>query len=170
MAMQDKAGNWHHSASRARLHDEMAESKGKSSGVVQKKDSADKGPGEPGNKSHTPGPTETPIEQHVEEHGPAHAVNYRHDEDTGKHVVTSFHGDAKPIDGMGGGEKEAGEAHMTHPGVHVSHHKTQHAAHQHMSKAMGMGHEQEDEETPDETEEEGAMAPSGSAGGIPGLS
>lgn len=163
MAMQDKAGNWHHSASRARLHDDMAESKGKSSGVVQKKDSADAG-----GKSHIPGPTETPIEDHVQEHGPAHAVNYRHDEASGKHVVTSFHGDAKPLDGMGGGEKEDGEAHMSHPGVHVSHHKTHHAAMQHIQKAMGA----HDEETPDEADEEpeGAMAPSGSAGGIPGLS
>jgi hypothetical protein len=162
MAMQDKSGQWHHSASRARLHDEMAESKGKSSGVVQKKDSADAG-----GKSHTPGPTETPIEDHVQEHGPAHAVNYRHDEATGKHVVTSFHGDAEPKDGMGGGESAEGSEH-THPGVHISHHKTTRAAHQHIAKAMG--HEQEDEETPDsEPEGEGAMASSGS-GGIPGLS
>jgi hypothetical protein len=162
MAMQDKSGNWHHSASRARLHDEMAESKGKSSGVVQKKDSADAG-----GKSHTPGPTETPIEDHVQEHGPAHAVNYRHDEATGKHVVTSFHGDAEPKDGMGGGESAEGSEH-THPGVHISHHKTHHAAMQHMQHAMG-AHD-ESEETPDEADEEPAMAPSGSAGGIPGLS
>jgi hypothetical protein len=164
MAVRAKDGSNHHSASRALLHDEMAQSRGKSSGVVQKKDSADKGPGEPANKSHHPGPTETPIQDHVEEHGPAHAMNYMHDEADGMHHVTTYHGDAKPQDGMGGGEHEGGD----HPGIHHSRHKTHHAAMQHMQHAMG-AHD-ESEETPDEADEEPAMAPSGSAGGIPGLS
>jgi hypothetical protein len=132
MAVTAKDGSHHHSASRALLHDEMAASRGKSSGVVQKKDSADKGPGEPANKSHIPGPTETPIADHVMEHGPAHTVHYSHDEATGKHTVTSYHGDAKPLDGMGGGDSAEGSEHMNHPGVHHSVHKTHHAAHEHM--------------------------------------
>jgi hypothetical protein len=171
MAVKAKDGTVHHSASRALLHDEMAQSRGKSSGVVQKKDSADKGPGQPGNKSHEPGPTETPIQDHVEEHGPAHTVHYSHDEATGKHTVTSYHGDAKPLDGMGGGDSAEGSEHMNHPGVHHSVHKTKHAAHEHMGKSMGMDHENEDspEEPDDETPDSQQDQMAGSRG-IPGLS
>jgi hypothetical protein len=175
MAVTAKDGSRHHSASRALLHDEMAQGHGRSSGVIQKKDSSDKGPGA---MTH-PAPTKTPIDEHVSEHGPAHTLNYHHDEvGDGMHHVSSYHGDAvapahhggvggqggEAKDGMGGGEHEGGE----HPGAHHSRHKTHHAAHQHMAKAMGTGHEEEDEETPDSDDQPGSDE--GGASGIPGLS
>lgn len=171
MAVQAKDGSRHHSASRARLHDEMSAKSGSAVTPI-KKDSSDAGPG---GMTH-PAPTATPIQEHVDEHGPAHSVTYQHDEAGGKHIVTSYHGDAKmpggqggeAQDGEGGGEEPMGEKHMDHPGVHVSHHKTSHAAHAHMKHAMGMSHEEEEEnEEPDSHAE-----PDGDengASGIPGL-
>lgn len=139
MAMQDGKGNWHHSASRAKLSDEMAGNKGASSGVKQMKDSADAGKGAMG-KTHHPGPTEEPIEEHVEEHGPAHGMHHEHDQATNMHHVASFHGDAK-----------VGE--MDHPHTHHSQHRTAEGAHEHMGKAMGMDHDNEDEENAADMEE-----------------
>lgn len=176
MAVTAKDGTHHHSASRARLHDEMAASRGKSSGVVQKKDPADSG-----DKSHMPGPTETPIEEHVVEHGPAHAIHYHHDQDgDGLHHVSSYHGEApapphngvhgqggENQDAMGGGEEPGGEKHMSHPGAHHSRHKTHAAAHEHMGKAMGVEHGEEEEESDSHAEPDGDE---GGASGIPGLS
>lgn len=158
MAMQDGKGNWHHSASRAKLSDEMAGNKGASSGVKQMKDKADAGAGAMG-KTHHPGPTETPISEHVDEHGPAHAVHHMHDMDgDGMHHVSSYHGEAKV------GEED-------HPGSHHSVHKTHEAAHRHMGEAMGMNHANEDEdntadmeETPDSEQDQMAGAHK-----IPGL-
>lgn len=165
MAVQAKDGSHHHSASRARLHDELAAKKGSAVTPI-KKDSSDKGPG---GMTH-PAPTNTPIEEHVEEHGPAHTIHYHHDEDgDGMHHVSSYHGEASmpPHTGAPGGQ----DGHAEHPGAHHSVHKTHHAAHHHIGVAMGLGHEQS-EETPDEGEEaQGAMAGGdGGSSGIPGLS
>lgn len=182
MAVTAKDGSHHHSASRARLHDELAAKKDSAVTPI-KKDSSDAGPG---GMTH-PAPTKTPIEEHVAEHGPAHSIMYHHDQDgDGMHHVSSFHGEApSPYGkmaggqnagegehtGEGGGESAAGESHMLHPGAHHSRHKTHHAAHEHMGKAMGMDHEDEDrpEEADDETPDSQQDQTAGSRG-IPGLS
>jgi hypothetical protein len=156
MAMYAKDGSRHHSASRARMHDEMATNKGPASGVRQMAPPAgEKGPGAP---SHHPGPTETPIEDHVDEHGPAHGMHYQHDKSTNMHHVSSFHGDAK-----------MGE--MEHPHTHHSQHKTADGAHAHMSKSMGLDHPNEDEgNTADEEETPDSQTEQMTGPGIPGLS
>jgi hypothetical protein len=155
MAMYAKDGSRHHSASRARMHDEMASNKGPASGVKQMSAPAE-GKGAP---SHHPGPTETAIDQHVEEHGPAHGVQYEHDKSTNMHHVSTFHGDAK-----------MGE--MDHPHTHHSVHKSEASAHEHMGKSMGMDHGEEEpgsaaeeEETPDSMQDQEAGSHA-----IPGLS
>lgn len=153
MAVLAKDGSRHHSAGRASLHDSMAANRGKAAGVQQMKPMAE-GSGGP---AHLPGPSETPIEDHVEEHGPAHAVQYTHDKASKVHHVSSFHG-------------EAAKGDNDHPGAHHSHHKTSAAAHEHMGKSMGMDHEneekpeQEDDETPDSGTDQMAGAHA-----IPGL-
>ena len=147
------------------MHDEMASNKGPSSGVKQMKPAAEGSDGQ----THQPGPTETPIEDHVMEHGPAHTVHYHHDEDgDGMHHVSSYHGEAKPLDGMGGGEHPGGAEGKAHPGHHHSVHKSAEAAHEHAGKAMGMDHEDmaenEGDETPDSMQDQEAGARK-----IPGL-
>lgn len=179
MAVTAKDGSHHHSASRARLHDELAAKKGSAVTPI-KKDSSDAGPG---GMTH-PAPTKTPIEEHVAEHGPAHAIHYMHDADgDGMHHVSSYHGEApapahngrggqggENQDGMGGGEEPGGEKHMLHPGAHHSRHKTHHAAHEHMGKAMGVERGEEEDETPDHEEPDGDEGMASGAGSIPGLS
>jgi hypothetical protein len=177
MAVMAKDGSRHHSASRARLHDELAGRKGMSTATPMKKDKSDAGPG---GMTH-PAPTKTPIEEHVEEHGPAHAMMYHHDQDgDGMHHVSTYHGEAaSPYgkaaggqggmakDGMGGGESAEGmeHGHGDHPGIHHSSHKSAKAAHDHMARAMDMHHDSEEEETPDDEESENESG----AVGIPGL-
>jgi hypothetical protein len=157
MAMYAKDGSRHHSASRARMHDEMATNKGPAAGVKQMKGQAEGASG-PAHSSH-PAPTETSIEDHVSEHGPAHGMHYEHDQATGQHHVSTFHGDAKMGD-------------MDHPHTHHSVHKSEAGAHEHMGKSLGMDHA---DESPDETADESETADSmqdQTAGprAIPGLS
>jgi hypothetical protein len=158
MAVHSSDGVRHHSASRARMHEEKLKS-GKSGdpNVMSMKPPAAKAM--PGGAMTHPAPTGTPIEDHVAEHGPAHAMEYHHDKETNMHHVSSFHGEAEP------GEDE-------HPHAHHSEHRSAEAAHRHMGKAMGM-HEGEEtaDEMPPENEEETADAGGGGMGGskVPGL-
>ena len=133
----------HHSASRARLHDEMSANKGGSKVAEMSK---------PAGQEH-PAPSAHSIEEHVVEHGPAHKIEYTHDQASGEHHISSHHGE--------GDNPEA---------VHHSKHKTHHAAHAHIAKAMGMQDEEQEErdnESPDQQGEEDEMAETGK--GIPGL-
>jgi hypothetical protein len=218
MAVSAKDGSRHHSASRAKMHDEMAaSSKGGNAGTKPAKEPAKEaaggtsignmkveelvgqhGPahhvehmhdgesvkttthhgtaGADGGFTHEathdnvhsadlhahfasgkkhPAPTEHSIEDHVAEHGPAHHVVHMHDEESGEHHVTSHHG----------------PDHAAHHSVHKSHE----AAHEHMGQAMGIGGEENDDETKDRHETESAEdeamegAHQEGAGAIPGL-
>lgn len=139
MAMIATDGSRHHSASRARLHDELSKGKGSAVTPMKKPGVGEKDASE--NVQH-PVPSTIPIGDHVDEHGPAHTIHHQLDESTNMHHVSSFHGDATPE------QKD-------HPGAHHSQHKTHAAAHAHMGKAMGLDHEaedrpeNEDDETPD---------------------
>ncbi len=132
----------HHSASRARLHDEMSANKGSSKVAEMSK---------PAGQEH-PAPSSHSIEDHLDEHGPARKIEYTHDQATGAHHVSSHHG-----------ESEDGET------SHHSVHKTHHEAHKHIAKAMGMQDEEQEErdnESPDEEYEEETAS---GGKGIPGL-
>lgn len=156
MAVNAKDGSRHHSASRARLHDEMAA--GKAGGGAPKVKTMQPAGAGAGAASQYPEPTSTPIEEHVQEHGPAHTVVHEHDQATNTHHVSSFHGDAAKGDN-------------DHPGAHHSRHKSHAAAHEHMGKAMGVEHG-ETEETPDEADM-GAGNDEGDeeeTSGVPGMS
>ncbi len=133
----------HHSASRARLQDELSANKGGSKVAEMSKPA---GPSHPAPSSHS-------IEDHVDTHGPAHKIEYTHDQASGEHHISSHHGE--------GDNPEA---------VHHSRHKTHHAVHAHIKKAMGMQDEEQEErdnESPDQQGEEDEMAETGK--GIPGL-
>ena len=147
MAFPAKDGKMFHSAGRAKLHDDMAAPAAKAAPM--------KKPGGDGGMKH-PAPSEQSIEEHVQEHGPAHKIDYHHDQGgTGKHHVTSHHG--------------GGAAHEQHHSVHDS----AEAAHEHMGQAMDVGpmKEEDDEQGSTESPDE-AMAMKtgeGGGGGIPGL-
>lgn len=156
MAVIAKDGTRHHSASRASLHDSMAADKGSTGKVVDMK--KPDGDGAAGGMKH-PAPSSHSIEDHVSDHGPAHAVHHMHDEGgDGKHHVSSFHGEAEPGD-------------HDHPAAHHSVHASHAAAHEHMGKAMGVNaaenedKDHEEFETPDTEQAEDARA----GGGIPGI-
>jgi hypothetical protein len=168
MAVAAKDGSMHHSAGRAKLHDEMA-SKGdkESSKPPMKKAASDKAGGEkktgshgpiPHDHPHMPGPHQTPsdtsIGEHVSEHGPATHVGHMHHEESGTHHVTTHHG------GMG-------------ENMHHSEHESHEAAHDHMGEALGATESSDQGETPDEAEgvnENPAESASTAGGGnIPGL-
>jgi len=150
MAMNAKDGTRHHSASRARLHDEMSANKGGGSKITEMKP-----PGEGAGAGH-PAPSSHSIEDHVDEHGPARKIEYEHDQASGMHHVSSHHGEP-PAEGEDGGETS-----------HHSQHKTHHEAHKHMAKAMDM-HDEEREERDNESPDQEAMEEAPAGGGIPGL-
>src|SRR5882724_1429358 len=127
MGVYDSQGQPHHSLSRAKFHDSV---KAKPAAQPPEKSAA---------PAAHPAPTKTPIAEHVKEHGPAHKIEYHHEEAEGKHHVTSHHGSG---------------------GDHEKHHSVHHSpedAHKHMSAAMGVGHEEtqqeEDNESPDQMSE-----------------
>ena len=142
MTMQAQDGSVHHSASRARLHDELSAKKGPATEEPAKVAQPNPGP-------HN-APTKTPIEEHVGLHGPATAIGHMHHEASGTHHVTSHHGDGPP---------------------HHSRHKSHAEAHEHIGKAMGVtGGENEENETPDDGAEEYAGGGGESSGSMPGVS
>lgn len=163
MAVPAKDGSMHHSAGRASLHDSMTskgeKSSGKSVAPMKKPAGQHEAGGEgkahpaiPQDHPHMAGPhqtpTETPIQEHVEEHGPA--THVMHAEHEGSHHVTSHHG------GMG-------------KNMHHSVHESAEAAHEHMGTAMG-GESADENESPDAAaENEGAEEPSNMSSSIPGL-
>ena len=87
--------------------------------------------------------TETSIEEHVAEHGPAHHIEVHHDHEGGRHTKISYHS-----------EKGA---------KHVSHHGSADEAHEAAKTAAGVGQENQVEDEP----------PGGGGGmqegGIPGM-
>jgi hypothetical protein len=152
MAMQDKQGNWHHSAGRAALQDDMdaqksAKPAGEKAAPMSKKGGAS-----------TEGKTDVShmdIGEVVEKHGPAHAIHMTHPMEgtEGPHTVTSHHGK---------------EGHMHH-----SEHDTMEEAHDHAAQAAGMNNKGEQEEedaqnTPGQEADE-EMEPVASGKGIPGM-
>jgi hypothetical protein len=114
--------------------------------------------------------TEMSIEDHVAMHGPAHKVEYHHDKATGKHHVTSHHGQTEGgMSASGGGEPSGGEEKQHH-----SVHDTQAGAHEHIGKSMGMDNtseKQDDEfESPDSSMGSTTMTRHGGGSkGIPGI-
>lgn len=97
MAFPDKAGNVHHSASRARLSDDMAMAKENASKPPAKMAGGD---GASKDMSHMD------IGEVVAKHGPAHKVEVMHDHEAGAHSVTSHHKGAHHKS-MHGSAKEA---------------------------------------------------------------
>lgn len=143
-------GTKHHSFSRAKFHDDMAADKKAEGMKPAAKPMAAKGSageeepagGEAENMESMPD-TETPIEEHVEQHGPADEMHHKVGAD-GMHHVMSHHGKMK----------------------HKSRHDTHEEAHAHIGKAMGMGGGADEKMPMGANEPEAAGAPSG---GIPGL-
>src|ERR1700676_4977712 len=113
MAVKAMDGSMHHSGGRARLHDEMNAGKVKAAEPPVKKMTTEAPKKDPAGK----GDSTTTIHEHVEQHGPAHKVEYHHDKATDQHHVTSHH-----VEG------EAAQHHSTHD--------TAEEAHQHMGHAM----------------------------------
>ncbi len=139
MAVFAKDGSRHHSSSRASMHDEMGAKKAAPVSEMKK----------PEGLSH-PAPSSHSIEDHVDTHGPAHKIEYTHDQASGEHHISSHHGE---------GEETS----------HHSKHKTHHAAHAHIAKAMGMQDEEQEERDSESPDEEYEEETTGSKG-IPGLS
>jgi hypothetical protein len=148
-------GSKHHSMGRAKLHDEIhgkggskfqdggggakvAEEPAKGAASEHEEPDQDEG----GKGMEAMPDTETPIEEHVSEHGPAEAHQHVVGKD-GMHHVLTHHGGSK----------------------HKSRHNSPEEAHAHIGKAMGMeaAAEPMGPEAP-----EAAGAPAG-GGGIPGL-
>lgn len=158
MAVAAKDGSMHHSAGRASLHDKLSSGAEKKQNVAPmskpegQHEGAGKTPPQISNHPHMAGPhqtpTEMPIQDHVEEHGPA--THVMHAEHEGTHHVTSHHG------AMG-------------ENMHHSEHESHQAAHEHMGTAMGA--ESSSEQSPDDVNENPAEGEStkGSATAIPGL-
>jgi len=143
MAFPDKTGKMHHSASRARLHDDMAAEKSKSAapkhagaGAEPPPEDADK------NVSHMD------IGDVVAQHGPAEHVHIAHGENS--HTVTSHH---------------SGGHH------HHSEHPTGEAAHDHGKMAAGLDGNMDAglEPQPDQPDDAAMMGSSSAGGGIPGM-
>lgn len=128
MAVQALDGSRHHSASRAKLHDEMAADKGKKPPMTKATPEAG---GEPdGAEGHDV--SHMPIHEVVEKHGPAHKVEIEHDHEAMSHKKTSHHGKHK----------------------HVSEHESAEEAHDHAKMAAGVAESpDEEEETPDQANE-----------------
>lgn len=156
MAVYDKQGNRHHSASRAKLSDDLsgkkgsnpAESKSDTGGGANNSGGGSKTEQDEGDVSHLP------IADVVEKHGPAHKVEIEHDHKGGSHKKTSHHG----------------------KNTHTSEHSSAKEAHEAGMQAVGVtpGDEQE---TPDQANGEaggeamaGAAPSGGGGGGIPGMS
>lgn len=139
MAVADKTGRMHHSASRARLADDMAAEK--KPAMMPKKEPMGEKP------EHEESPED--IHEVVAEHGPAHHVEYHHDEAAGKHHVHSKHG----------------EAEHEHHAVH----DTMEEAHAHMGHAMGQGEPDEDDEEVGEEAGEEMPAMEEQSEKIPGM-
>lgn len=163
MAVMAKDGSRHHSASRARLHDDLAASKGpataKPAGKAPGADpaAAAKEPALAQDHPHLPGPhqipTETPVADHVGKHGLAtHAFVARGEGPEGEVHVTTHHG------GLG-------------KNMHHTKHDTMAAAHEHMGQAMGSeGGETQDHEDYETPDTESSEKDRSAKGGIPGLS
>ena len=140
MGVYSSDGMGHHSAGRAKMHeDKMAASKPKAAAPLSKP---------PATKMEAVSPHS--IEDHVAQHGPAVEMHHKHDKASGKHHVTTHHGE-------GGKEK------------HVSEHETPEDAHEHMRTAMGLTTpDSEDQKEMDITPEQEA-AEGTTGGGIPGM-
>lgn len=130
MAVNAKDGSRHHSAGRAKLHDQMMADKGS-------KATTEHSEGTPGGKSGADGTdgkgdgedvSHMPIHEVVAKHGPAHEVHVEHDHENGTHKVTSHHGKKK----------------------HTSEHESAYAAHDHGAMAAGVESPDEETETPDD--------------------
>jgi hypothetical protein len=98
-----------------------------------------------------PAPTETPIAEHVMEHGPATAVHHSHDKATKKHHVHSMHGEGAD---------------------HHSDHDDAESAHAHMGQAMGVDSgnaDEHDDETPDDVNDGSDSGSGEKMTSIPGM-
>ena len=121
MAMTAKDGTRHHSASRARMHDEMQTAN--PSAPAKPTAAPDQNAMGGGDVSNMP------IHEVVKAHGPAHKVEIEHDHKMMKHKKTSHHGKMK----------------------HVSEHDTASEAHDHGKMAAGAEETPDEEnETPDD--------------------
>src|SRR5262245_11172977 len=123
MAMYAKDGTRHHSASRARLHDEKSGG-GKPPAAPMSKPAV---PAKPAGGAGESDLSHMDIKDVVAKHGPAHKVEMEHDHAGGQHHVTSHH----------------------KGGHHKSTHGSAHEAHMHGMQAAGEEGEGT-EETPDD--------------------
>jgi hypothetical protein len=145
MGVYDKQGNPHHSASRARLSDEMHSGKKPAAVAPMKEKSAGAADGKGGEHD----VSHMHIKDVVKQHGPAHEIHSTHDHEAGEHHVHSIHG----------------EKH------HHSDHDTHEDAHHHMGLALGVNaankepQDHEEFETPETEANEEARA----GGSIPGM-
>lgn len=136
-AVLAKDGSHHHSASRARFHDEMMAEKSKPGG--EKPPAGKETMHAHSHKGGAHDVSEMPIHEVVKKHGPATHVFSEHDHEAEKHHVHTVHG----------------EKH------HHSDHETSEDAHEHMGNALGHGVDEDEEEQDgaepyggEETEEE----------------
>jgi hypothetical protein len=143
MGMYDSKGNPHHSASRARMADDMAKEKSapKPAAAPMKKTGSADGKGGEHDVSHMK------IEDVVKQHGPAHEMHSTHDHEAGQHHVHTIHG----------------EKH------HHSDHDTAEDAMHHMRKAVGASMQEQPPDEAEETPDNEMMASGGSAGSMPGM-
>lgn len=143
MAVQDKMGKVHHSASRARLSDDMAEAK------ISKPNAEHRTP-QSGVSGQSQDVSNMKIKDVVAKHGSAHEIHIKHDHGAGQHHVTSHH----------------------KGGHHKSMHASADDAHLHAAQAAGLNTPDEAEEAEpyagnESPEEEAAEEKEG--GGIPGM-
>lgn len=141
MAMQAKDGTMHHSATRARMHDEKSGSYGSAKSAPAPKSSA--APMGDGDVS------KMPISKVVAAHGPATSIEMSHDEGTGTHHVHSTHKGKH----------------------HHSDHETKEAAHEHAAQAAGIDNDSEDEQDGGEEQSPDNTSDDENSGGssIPGM-
>jgi len=143
MGVRSADGTPFHSASRAKLHDEMSSSK-KPEPAGEKED---KKPQLKDGKGTEHDVSKMKIEEVVKQHGPAHEIHSMHDHAANQHIVHSIHG----------------EKH------HHSSHDTAGDAHAHMGKAIGAEMQSQDEKPEPEETPDTEVAMSQPQPAIPGM-
>jgi hypothetical protein len=124
MAVQARDGTWHHSATRAAMHDTMAPQTGK----APKPGRSEMGEKPMAAEKKMPGAMD--IDDVVEKHGPAHHIEHTHSPESDTVKTVSHHGDGD----------------MTHEAEHDNIHSAQLHAH----KAAGHQHPEESQHSIEE--------------------
>ena len=138
MAFRAKDGKAFANRQQQQAYDERGTANGEPKPKAQTHEEPDGDEAEGG--VHEMAETETPIEEHVQEHGPAHKVEVHHDHEGGRHTKISHHGE---------GAK------------HVSHHGSAEEAHDAAKLSAGVGTENQPDQEP--------AVQTGGEGAIPGM-